>query len=589
MGLLLFKKKKDSKDPMFNIGNGYPDFPKNYKLLEILGEGAFSTVYKVENTVNGKYYAMKIINKDSLSEKQLNNIQNEINIMKNLHHQNVLKLHQFYNHTDYCYLVLEYCNGGEVFNKIIEYTYFSEQLSRHVFLQVLRAVNYLHQNNVVHRDIKPENLFFNKVRFLPRSHDEFVGALRASDDDNKVDEGKFVTGYGAGTIGVIKLGDFGLAKRLAYTNPVNKSNLNSTVRNNLKTPCGTAGYTAPEVITVNQDIDKENYYSKAVDIWSLGCFLYTILCGFPPFYDDDSNKLTMKILNGDYTFLSPWWDDISLEAKDLISKMLIINPNNRITIDEILDHPWVKEETFSDDYFNVNSRFENDNKSSIPVKPSEHVEHVEHVEHIERPDDSDSDAASRNQTIQGTPGSTSGVVIPNGVNLASDPRAGVHLNDDDDLHSLDSEDPLATSRQPSPFAQSHSNAIPIPLTTPSLLSVNGGTTDPLLSPRATAIKSVFNNPAMNDFSNLKFSNRNIFNIKEEGKDVLTDLSHLTIKSSANSSNSSSNSNEDDNLNDNYQTRQSSIISNNNGGNDKFQLNMNDSNIIMRRKSTLKKD
>lgn len=471
---------------------------------------------------------MKIIDKTNLNDKQLKNITNEIQIMKTLNQPNILKLYQYYNYANFCYLVLEHCDGGEIFNKIIEYTYFSEDLSRHVFKQLLDAIKYLHENNIVHRDIKPENLFFKKIKMMPRSSDEFKASLRSSDDDSKIDEGIFVPGVGGGTIGVIKLGDFGLAKTLKkVTSKSNEPHLN------LKTPCGTAGYTAPEVITCNTDddsINKQNYYDMSVDIWSLGCFLYTILCGFPPFYDDD-NKLTMKILNGDYTFLRPWWDEISHEAKDLISKMLVINPNDRITVDLIYNHPWVKGLKFSDDYFNINSKYENDQ-----------FEHVENVEHVETKKDIND---------------VSHILHRENVSDAS-------LSDDS---SIDSNDPIARPSQPSPFQEKFLD-IPRP--------VKGEA--PLLSPRANAIKSVFNNPAMNELSNLKFNNGNIFDIEEEKKDVLTNLNKLTIRSSNESSDEL-----DDNEQD-YQTRQSSIVSNG----EKFNLNMNDSNIILRRKSTIQR-
>jgi len=114
------------------------------------------------------------------------------------------------------------------------------------------------------------------------------------------------------------------------------------------TPCGTVGYTAPEIV-------KDERYSKSVDMWALGCVLYTLLCGFPreltsvrleltiAFYDESINVLTEKVARGYYTFLSPWWDDISDSAKDLVSHLLCVDPAQRYTIDEFLAHPWMKE------------------------------------------------------------------------------------------------------------------------------------------------------------------------------------------------------------------------------------------------------
>lgn len=101
------------------------------------------------------------------------------------------------------------------------------------------------------------------------------------------------------------------------------------------TPCGTVGYTAPEIV-------KDERYSKSVDMWALGCVLYTLLCGFPPFYDESIEVLTEKVAKGQYTFLSPWWDDIPASAKDLISHLLTVDPEKRYTITEFLAHPWVR-------------------------------------------------------------------------------------------------------------------------------------------------------------------------------------------------------------------------------------------------------
>ena len=100
------------------------------------------------------------------------------------------------------------------------------------------------------------------------------------------------------------------------------------------TPCGTVGYTAPEIV-------KDERYSKSVDMWAMGCVLYTLLCGFPPFYDESIQVLTEKVAKGQYTFLSPWWDDISKPAQDLVSHLLTVDPNKRYTIKEFLAHPWI--------------------------------------------------------------------------------------------------------------------------------------------------------------------------------------------------------------------------------------------------------
>ena len=101
------------------------------------------------------------------------------------------------------------------------------------------------------------------------------------------------------------------------------------------TPCGTVGYTAPEIV-------KDERYSKSVDMWAMGCVLYTLLCGFPPFYDESIQVLTEKVARGQYTFLSPWWDDISKSAQDLISHLLTVDPEKRFTIKEFLAHPWIQ-------------------------------------------------------------------------------------------------------------------------------------------------------------------------------------------------------------------------------------------------------
>ncbi|KAF3928455.1 hypothetical protein ABW20_dc0103472 [Dactylellina cionopaga] len=144
---------------------------------------------------------------------------------------------------------------------------------------------------------------------------------RNPNDEDKVDEGEFVHGLGAGGIGKIKIADFGLSKVVWDSVTM--------------TPCGTVGYTAPEIV-------KDERYSKSVDMWALGCVLYTLLCGFPPFYDESISVLTEKVARGQYTFLSPWWDGISKPAQDLVSHLLTVDPDKRYTIEQFMAHPWIK-------------------------------------------------------------------------------------------------------------------------------------------------------------------------------------------------------------------------------------------------------
>ena len=166
------------------------------------------------------------------------------------------------------------------------------------------------------RDIKPENILFYPIEFVPSKNPK----PRQPGDEDKVDEGEFIPGVGAGGIGTIKIADFGLSKVIWDSQTM--------------TPCGTVGYTAPEIV-------KDERYSKGVDMWALGCVLYTMLCGFPPFYDESIQVLTEKVARGQYTFLSPWWDDISKSAQDLISHLLTVDPEQRYTIRQFLEHPWI--------------------------------------------------------------------------------------------------------------------------------------------------------------------------------------------------------------------------------------------------------
>lgn len=318
----------------------FPRYPglERWELVEKMGDGAFSNVYRARDLegTNGEV-AIKVVRKYEMnnlqSKKHLHpdfkekapkaaertNILKEVQIMRQLDHPNIVRLIEFSESRQYYYIILELAPGGELFHQIVRLTYFSEELSRHVIVQVAKALEYLHEERgIVHRDIKPENILFHPIPVVPSKNPK----PKQPGDEDKVDEGEFIKGVGAGGIGTIKIADFGLSKIIWD--------------NDTMTPCGTVGYTAPEIV-------KDERYSKAVDMWALGCVLYTLLCGFPPFYDESIDILTEKVAKGQFTFLSPWWDDISTSAQDLISHLLCVDPEKRYTIKEFLAHPWIRE------------------------------------------------------------------------------------------------------------------------------------------------------------------------------------------------------------------------------------------------------
>ncbi|KAJ3564175.1 hypothetical protein NPX13_g7936 [Xylaria arbuscula] len=283
----------------------FPRYPglERWELVEKMGDGAFSNVYRARDRQGGAgEVAIKVVRKFEMNNMQRGNILKEVQIMKQLDHPNIVKLVDFSESRQYYYIVLELAPGGELFHQIVRLTYFSEDLSRHVITQVAKALEYLHEEmGVVHRDIKPENILFRPIPFVPSKSPK----PKQPGDEDKVDEGEFIPGVGSGGIGQIKN-----CRLWAVENP-------------------------PEIV-------KDERYSKSVDMWALGCVLYTLLCGFPPFYDESIEVLTEKVAKGQFTFLSPWWDDISKSAQDLISHLLTVDPDKRYTIREFLAHSWIQ-------------------------------------------------------------------------------------------------------------------------------------------------------------------------------------------------------------------------------------------------------
>uniref|UniRef100_A0AAZ3P870 Protein kinase domain-containing protein n=1 Tax=Oncorhynchus tshawytscha TaxID=74940 RepID=A0AAZ3P870_ONCTS len=266
------------------------DIKKIFELKEILGTGAFSEVVLAQERSTGKMFAVKCIPKKALKGKE-SSIENEITVLRKIKHENIVALEDIYESSNHLYLIMQLVSGGELFDRIVEKGFYTEKDASTLIRQVLDAVDYLHKLGIVHRDLKPENLLY----FNPQ------------------DESK------------IMISDFGLSK-MEGSGDV------------MSTACGTPGYVAPEVLA-------QKPYSKAVDCWSIGVIAYILLCGYPPFYDENDSKLFEQILKADYEFDAPYWDDISDSAKDFIGSLMEKDPAKRFTCDQALRHPWIAGDT----------------------------------------------------------------------------------------------------------------------------------------------------------------------------------------------------------------------------------------------------
>merc|ERR1719183_955723 len=267
---------------------------KYYEIGETLGKGSFAVVKKGVPKEGGPNVAVKIVDKKDAQFDE-NSMQQEIQIMKKVSHPNCIRLYEVFDEKLKIYIVLELVTGGELFDRIIDRGHYSEKDASIVLADVVNAITYLHETGIVHRDLKPENLLY-------QSNDE------TSKEYN-----------------TIKVADFGLAKVMSGTGG-----------DAMTTTCGTPGYVAPEVLEMNS-----GGYGPEVDVWSMGVILYILLCGFPPFYDESNAVLFQLIKKGQYSMPSPYWDEVSEGAKDLVKKMLTVDPKKRIACKDVLAHPWV--------------------------------------------------------------------------------------------------------------------------------------------------------------------------------------------------------------------------------------------------------
>eukprot|EP00434_Breviolum_minutum_P023466 symbB.v1.2.020700.t1/scaffold1738.1/size103804/12 len=257
----------------------------NYKISNTLGVGTFGKVKMAEHTTTGQKVAIKIINKRKMEHMNMHEkIRREIQILQFLKHPHVIRLYELLDTPSDIFMVMEYVQGGELFDHIVHKLKLQEDEARRFFQQILSGVEYCHQCMVTHRDLKPENLLL---------------------DSNLH----------------VKIADFGLS---------------NTMRDGefLKTSCGSPNYASPEVVT------GKAYVGPEVDVWSGGVVLYALLCGSLPFDDENVPNLFRKIKHGNFTLPG----HLSSEAKDLIVQMLVVDPTRRITFSQIRKHSWFQKD-----------------------------------------------------------------------------------------------------------------------------------------------------------------------------------------------------------------------------------------------------
>jgi len=261
-----------------------------------LGRGHFAKVYRGKHRATGvKVAAKRILRSGSKTET----LHNEIKALARLSHPNIVRLYDVFYDDVYVVLILEYLGGGELFGRIIKGGAYSERDAAKHFRDLAGAIAYMHAHNIVHRDLKPENLVLAEPRMES----------------------------------VIKISDFGLSKII------------DAEPDGMVTVCGTRAYSAPEINFGGDPSKKGKRYTAKVDVWSMGVILYVILGAYHPFdpygtYDND--EIWLRITRGQWDFKDKVWESVSTDAKDLLSNMMCVDPVKRLSMEQVLQHPWLQ-------------------------------------------------------------------------------------------------------------------------------------------------------------------------------------------------------------------------------------------------------
>ncbi|XP_053617156.1 phosphorylase b kinase gamma catalytic chain, skeletal muscle/heart isoform isoform X1 [Plodia interpunctella] len=285
---------KEEDDDNLPDKDAAKEFYAKYEPKEIIGRGISSTVRRCIEKETGREYAAKIIDLSQESQDGVDThtmreaTRQEIHILRMVAgHPYIIDLQDVFESETFIFLVFELCKNGELFDYLTSVVTLSEKKTRYIMRQVLEGVRYVHSKSIVHRDLKPENILL--------------------DDQLNV-----------------KITDFGFAKVLKDGEKLFEL-------------CGTPGYLAPETLKANMFEDAPGY-GMEVDIWACGVIMFTLLVGCPPFWHRKQMVMLRNIMEGKYSFTSPEWADISDDPKDLIRRLLVVDPNERIGIQDALKH-----------------------------------------------------------------------------------------------------------------------------------------------------------------------------------------------------------------------------------------------------------
>jgi serine/threonine protein kinase len=286
--------KKSEKEPGRTLVSAEASstlkFEDYYTIDRPISKGSFGVVSVTQHKLSGKEFAVKVIERAKLSEKERLGVEREVSILKDCRDVvNIVQLVDFFSSPEHFYVVQVYAQGGDVFERLAQRASYTENDARNLAKHLLEAIEVLHSRKLAHRDLKPENLL-----------------LRDFLDDSS-----------------IVVADFGFASYVP--------------EGGLKTRCGTPAFVGPEVLAPNCR------YDERCDMWSVGCLLYMLIAGYPPFQDRNHRGLFKKVRGADYVFHDTYWKNVSVPAKQLIASLLTIDPNYRCTARSALDSgKWLK-------------------------------------------------------------------------------------------------------------------------------------------------------------------------------------------------------------------------------------------------------